>query len=69
MSKTECPECIRLSEVYLRAIDECARLQELLNSTSGGEDSDQARTVLELADQARISARDEWMKHQNEGHQ
>jgi hypothetical protein len=51
MSKTECPECTRLREVYFRAIDEYARLQELLNSTSGGEDSDQARTALEAADQ------------------
>ena len=70
MSKSECPECTRLREAYLRAIDECACLQKLLNSTSGGEDSDQARTALEAADQTRINARDAWMKHQNKvGHQ
>jgi hypothetical protein len=69
MSKTECPECTRLREVYLRAIDESARQLELLNSTIGGGDSDQARAALEAAEQARINARDAWMKHQNKGHQ
>ena len=70
MSKSECPECTWLRDAYLRAIDECARLVELLNSTRGLEGSDEARTALEAADQARISARDEWMRHQNKmGHQ
>jgi hypothetical protein len=69
MSKTGCPECTRLHEDYLRAIDECARQLELLNSTSGGEASDQARIALEAADQARTNAREAWMKHQTKRHQ
>ena len=64
----ECEECVRLRELYWRAINECVRLSERIPASPGGTMRDSLYAEYVQAERDRITGREKLLAHQEECH-
>jgi len=67
-SMRKCEECVRLREVYWRAINESVRLENALEGIPDGPERESFRMDFEAAELSRITVRDVFLQHKQAGH-